>query len=192
MAKTKAKPLFFIALLPPEHVRQVASDIKQHFAQVYNSKAALKSPPHITLQPPFAWELENLPKLEAFLAEFSQTQTPIPMILDGFAAFKPRVIYINVLKNAELLTLHQQLTKYLQKSLNIVHQVRKNRPFSPHLTVGFRDLSKANFYQAWSEFKGRQLHFEFTVSELTLLRHNAKYWEIHRNFSFLLNEKNDY
>ncbi len=182
MAKTKR--LFFIALLPPEEVRQVVTDIKQHFAQVYNSKAALKSPPHITLQPPFEWELEDLPKLEAKLGEFSQSQTPIPIILDGFAAFKPRVIYINILKNAELLTIHKQLTKYLETSLEIIHQVSKNRSFSPHVTVGFRDLSKANFHKAWSEFKERQLHFEFTVSHLTLLHHNGKCWDIHQNFSF--------
>ena len=183
MAKTK--PLFFIALLPPEDVRQIVTDIKQHIAQVYNSKAALKSPPHITLQPPFEWELEDLPELEAKLGEFSQTQTPIPIILDGFAAFKPRVIYINVLKNAELLTIHKRLTKYLETSLNIVQQVSKNRPFSPHLTVGFRDLTKPNCYQAWSEFEHRQLRFEFSISHLTLLHHNGKCWEIQHNFPFL-------
>jgi 2'-5' RNA ligase len=182
---TKTNPLFFIALLPPEDVRQFVTEIKQHFAQVYNSKAALKSPPHITLQPPFAWKLEDVPLLEAKLAEFAQTQTPVLMILDGFAAFKPRVIYINVLKNAELLTIHEQLTKYLETSFNLVHQPSKNRSFSPHLTVGFRDLTKPNFYQAWSEFEHRQLRFEFRISQLTLLRHNGRCWEIHQNFPLL-------
>ncbi|MGK7915884.1 MAG: hypothetical protein AB4038_10100 [Prochloraceae cyanobacterium] len=42
------KRLFFIALLPPEEIQQNVTKIQQHFAQVYSSRAALKSPPHIT------------------------------------------------------------------------------------------------------------------------------------------------
>jgi 2'-5' RNA ligase len=175
---------FFIALLPPKEAQQFANEIKQHFAEIYNSRAAQKSPPHITLQPPFEWEKEELARLEEKLAEFARSQSPVPMILDGFSAFKPRVIFINVLKNSELLAIQKALMDELESSLGIVHEVSKNRPFSPHLTVGFRDLTKANFYKAWDEFKNRQFHFEFLVSQLTLLIHNGKCWDIHQEFLF--------
>ncbi|MFN6233029.1 MAG: 2'-5' RNA ligase family protein, partial [Microcystis sp.] len=49
--------LFFIALLPPPEVQEIATKIKVEFAEIYNSRAALKSPPHVTLQPPFRWNL---------------------------------------------------------------------------------------------------------------------------------------
>ncbi len=176
--------LFFIALLPPREVSQIATEIKQHFATIYDSKAALKSPPHITLQPPFKWNLQDLGILKAKLKEFSQNQAPIPMILDGFSAFKPRVIYINVLKTKELLTIHQDLIYYLEHTFNLVNNKEKSRTFSPHLTVGFRDLTKTNFYRAWSEFKDKKLNFEFIVPELTLLIHNGKKWEVEENFTF--------
>jgi 2'-5' RNA ligase len=176
------KQLFFIALLPPAEVQTVANEIKQHFARVYNSKAALKSPPHVTLQPPFLWETEQLPALEQVLAEFVQTQSPIPMILDGFRAFCPRVIYINVLKTPELLAIQTKLMTELESALGIVPQTAKNRPFAPHLTVGFKDLSKTNFYRAWDEFKEQKLYLEFIVRQLTLLAHNGKIWEIKREF----------
>ena len=42
--------LFFIALLPPPEVQEIATKIKLEFAEIYNSRAALKSPPHVTLQ----------------------------------------------------------------------------------------------------------------------------------------------
>jgi 2'-5' RNA ligase len=181
--------LFFIALLPPQEVSKIATEIKQHFANVYQSKASLKSPPHITLQPPFKWNLQDLEILKAKLREFSQIQAPIPMILDGFSAFKPRVIYINVLKTKELLTLHHDLILYLEHTLNLVDNKEKSRAFSPHLTVGFKDLTKTNFYRAWSEFKDKKLHFEFIVPDLTLLIHNGKKWEIEEKFSFEIQEK---
>ncbi len=173
---------YFIALLPPQEIQKEATKIKQYFAEVYHSKAALKSPPHVTLQPPFEWEMSNLSQLEQQLQQFCKFQSSIPMILDGFAAFQPRVIYLNVLKTSELLTIQKDLMSFLESSLGIVHQVSKTRPFSPHLTVGFRDLSKENFAQAWSEFKDKKLYFKFVVNHLTLLVHNGKMWEIYQEF----------
>ncbi|AFY75830.1 2'-5' RNA ligase [Pleurocapsa sp. PCC 7327] len=178
------KRRFFIALLPPHEIQQYTRKIQQHFAEVYNSRAAQKSPPHITLQPPFEWEMQDFPKLEQILTEFARTQAPIPMILDGFAAFKPRVIFINVLKTPELLAVQKALMDYLESSLGIVDEKFKNRPFAPHLTVAYRDLTKPNFYKAWDECKQQKVHFEFLISQLTLLIHNGKCWEISKEFLF--------
>ncbi len=136
------------------------------------------------MQPPFQWDQNNLALLETKLNEFADTQKPIPMILDGFAAFKPRVIYINAIKNLELLTIEKNLSNYLQNSLNIVDPRSQNRGFSPHLTVAYRDLTKDNFRKAWLQFEHRQIYFEFIVPKLTLLIHNDKCWKIHQEFIF--------
>ena len=179
-----SKQRFFIALLPPQEVQEEANKIKQYFSDVYQSHAALRSPPHITLQPPFDWEVKDLPRLLEALHRFSQSHPSIPMTLDGFAAFKPRVIYINVKKTPELLAVQQALMSHLESGLNLVHYSSKNRPFSPHLTVGFRDLTKPNFYRAWEELKGKEIYFDFMIEKLTLLSHNGKMWEIYQDFSF--------
>jgi 2'-5' RNA ligase len=179
---TNPKSLFFIALLLPEHISTVATKIKQHFAEFYNSKAALKSPPHITLQPPFPWNLEQLPALENKLKLFAEKQTTIPLTLNGFAAFKPRVIYINVLKNPELVRLYQDLREELEASFNLVDKAGKNRSFTPHLTVASKDLTKENFDQAWQEFREKKLYFNFTINQITLLKHNGKFWDIYKQY----------
>lgn len=178
------KRLFFIALLPPEEIQQNVTKIQQHFAQVYNSRAALKSPPHITLQAPFKWQLEKLPVLEEKLQQFAQIRDPLLVNLSGFGAFKPRVIYIKVLKTPQLLAVQKDLITYLEESLNIVDQVSKTRPFAPHLTVAFRNLTRQNFRQAWPEFEQQQLYFEFIVPRLTLLIHNGKRWQVSKEFAF--------
>lgn len=180
----RSKRRFFIALLPPDEIQQVARKVQQHFVEAYNSSAALRSPPHITLQPPFEWELEDLPKLEQKLTEFVQMRSPIPITLDGFAAFKPHTIFMNVLKTPELLDVQKALINQLNFSLKIVDKVSKNRPFAPHLTVAFRDLTKPNFYQAWDEFKQKKLYFEFLVPQISLLIHNGKIWEVSQEFLF--------
>jgi 2'-5' RNA ligase len=97
----------------------------------------------------------------------------------------PRVIYINVVKTPELLALQKDLMACVEASLGIVHQVSKTRPFAPHMTVAFRDLTKQNFRAAWPEFRHRRLEFEFTASELTLLIHDGRRWNVSANFPFL-------
>jgi 2'-5' RNA ligase len=179
-----SKQRFFIALVPPPDIQQHITEIKLYFAEHYNSRGALNSPPHITLQPPFEWLAADVPQLEESLKEFSANRLPIPVTLSGFAAFPPRVIYTDVVKSLELLDLHKDLMSYMEANFAIVDRVSQSRPFVPHMTVAFRDLTKDNFQTAWLEFAGRSLHLEFTASALTLLLHDGSRWNISNQVPF--------
>ncbi|QSJ14461.1 2'-5' RNA ligase family protein [Nostoc sp. UHCC 0702] len=177
--------LYFIALLPPLDIQDYANQIKQYFADKYGSRHAQKSPPHITLQPPFQWLNNDVAVLEAALREFASEQHLVPITLSGFATFPPRVIYIDVVKSQELLRLQANLMAHMEASLGIVDKVSKKRAFTPHMTVAFRDLTRQNFKAAWLKFENRQLYFEFTADKLTLLIHNGRRWNIKSEFAFL-------
>lgn len=176
---------YFIALLPPQAIQDAASQVQQHFAERYASRKAQNSPPHITLQPPFEWSVEQVLTLEQYLSDFASNQKSILVGLSGFAAFPPRVIYINVLKTSELITLQTDLAVCLGSKLGIVDPVSKSRAFKPHLTVAFRDLTRANFKAAWAEFQHQPFEFQFTAPALTLLTHNGQRWNAIADFSFL-------
>lgn len=175
---------YFIALLPPQEIQEQITEIKQYFAEKYASSGALKSPPHITLQPPFKWVTQEISKVEECLEKFAIAHHPIPITLSGFAAFPPRVIYANPLKTQALLDMQKDLMTHLETTLGITDPVSKTRTFTPHITVAFRDLTKENFKAAWSEFKQKMLYFEFTTSQLTLLIHDGDRWNISREFPF--------
>ncbi|MDZ7960597.1 MAG: 2'-5' RNA ligase family protein [Aulosira sp. DedQUE10] len=176
---------FFIALLPPQDIQDYANQIKQYFADNYASQHAQKSPPHITLQPPFEWADSDVSRLEASVGELAMRKQPVPITLSGFAAFAPRVIYIDVLRNPQLLTLQADVMAHVEATLGIVDKVSKTRPFAPHMTVAFRDLTRQNFKAVWPEFENRQLHFEFIADKLTLLIHDGRRWNIKSEFAFL-------
>jgi 2'-5' RNA ligase len=181
---SEAKRLFFIALLPPQELRQEITGLKEHFAEVYESRAALKSPPHITLHPPFKWQMGDLPPLAQSLEAFAANYEPIPIPLAGFGAFIPRVIYIKPLKTPELIIVYKALQAKLEAEFGLVDPKAKTRAFSPHVTVAFRDLKKSNFRKAWEIFETKAFEAEFTAESLTLLLHNGKRWEICQEFPF--------
>ncbi|MEL6381146.1 MAG: 2'-5' RNA ligase family protein [Cyanobacteria bacterium J06626_18] len=173
---------FFIALLPPKDVQTYATELKTYFRDRYHSKAALRSPPHITLQAPFTWPKQDYERLQAALSSFVPHRASIPLTLSGFGAFPPRVIYLAVDHTPELMTLQQDLSHHLAATLDIVDPRSRTRPFRPHLTVAFHDLKPAAFHQAWPEFEQRAVQFTFSVTEFTLLIHTGKEWQAHTNF----------
>jgi 2'-5' RNA ligase len=90
-----------------------------------------------------------------------------------------------VVKSQALLALQTDLIKYTETNLGIINQVEKTRPFIPHLTVAFRDLTQQNFHTAWPEFVQRQFYCEYTASHLTLLLHDGERWNVKSEFPFL-------
>ena len=173
---------FFVALLPPQAIRDEITAIKQEIWQRFGSKAALRSPPHITLQPPFLWPLSEIGQLENPLEAFAHTQPAVPVQLRGYNAFAPRVIYIDVVQAPCLMAVQPAIAAHLEKTCGIVDRVGKTRSFTPHLTVGFRDLSPTAFRQAWPEFEQRPFEAEFVAQTLTLLHHDGKMWQVFSEF----------
>lgn len=171
---------FFVALLPPQPVQDAITAIKQEIERRFGSRAALRSPPHITLQPPFDWPLERLDKLQHHLHRFARQQQPVPVVLEGFSAFPPRVIYVDVHQTAALIAVQPALIAHLEThcGLRQSYRARAPWPFTPHVTVGFRDLTPAAFHQAWAEFEHRPFSANFEVPTLTLLRHDGQVWQI--------------
>jgi 2'-5' RNA ligase len=175
---------FFVALLPPAELQSQVTAIKQEVWQTYQSKAALKSPPHITLQPPFLWDEADVERLKQHLAHFAQGHPPVPVTLSGFGAFPPRVIYVDVVREGNLMTIQPALMDYLAETLGIVDKKSRNRRFAPHMTVAFRDFKPATFRQAWPEFKERAFFGKFMAENLTLLKHDGQKWQVFSGFPF--------
>ena len=184
MSNTNARQLFFLALLPPPDVQARITAIKQEFSDRFSSSHALKSPPHITVFPPFKWPTSQASQFEC-LADLAAVQSQIPVTLSGFGAFPPRVIYVRPLKTPILLEVYERLQVFLADRLELVDPMAKKRAFSPHVTVANRDLSRESFRAAWAEFEGRSLHADYRSTHLTLLQHNGRQWEIAREWEFM-------
>ncbi len=173
--------LYFVALVAEGTLADDVMAIKQEFADNFGSKAALKSPPHITLHMPFRLKAKKLSALQAALSVAARDISPFDLQLQGFGAFEPRVIFVDVMEQPQLRHLQNAVQQQL-KLLQLFQGDYKGRGFHPHMTVAFRDLKKAAFKEAWQLFENRALERSWEVSKFCLLKHNGSFWETFKHF----------
>lgn len=173
--------LYFVALLPDIAIRQEITTFKHLAAERFGSSHALKSPPHITLVPPFRCHADAETGLKAALAESASRLNSFSVQLRNFNHFGQRVIYVDVVANEGLRYCQQMTAEVFLEKTGIQPQ---SRSFHPHMTVAFRDLGTVVFSEAWAYFSQQKYEQQFTAESLTLLRHNGQRWEVIAN-SFL-------
>lgn len=171
---------YFIAIVPPQIILEEIESMKQDLLLKHNLKGALRSPAHITLHRPFEWKTEKEEALIETLKQFKKPDT-FEIKLQNFNAFEPRVIFVDVVKNEALEELHNLLANYCKSKLKLFNEVEDMRGFHPHVTVAFRDLKKAKFYELWPAFQNQSYNTVFSCSQFCLLRLETK-WEIIHSF----------
>lgn len=173
--------LYFLALVPPQPKLRRLQVIKERFAQNYDCQVALRSPPHITLIPPFRLNPAEIDHLKRHLDHWSKTHFAFEVQLDGYGNFSPRVIFLNVIPNLKLSNLQIQLQQQVKQAPTLSH--RDVRPFKPHLTLGTRDLNKGEFHRAWSDLEHEKIKVSWPVDGIVLLKHNGKTWDVSHFFA---------
>ena len=177
--------LYFIAVLPDEKIAREVTAFKQYIASHFGASHALKSPPHITLLPPFKRAEAQEADLCDALEQFAEEQPSFTLRLKGFNCFAPRVLYVDVAPNPALRELQQQLEVHLSKALNL--RSDRSHGFNPHMTIAHKDLVRARFPSAWAHFSALPYERDCNIEALTLVKHNGRVWEAYRDFEFARN-----
>lgn len=180
----KDQSLYFFAVIPPDEIQSLVTEIKLEFKAQYDAIHALKSPPHITLIPPFIFEISKEQMLVENLDKFSRDESVFRQKLEGFGFFPPRVIYIKVNSPESLARVFRRLFRYMDRAAGISSLMRNPGKFSAHMTVAHRDLTKESFQKARPLFEKREISFEFLVDGICLLKHNGRFWEIFHKSRF--------
>lgn len=175
-------PLFFVAIVIPEPIAVEIREFQEYASTHFASSAALRSPPHTTLVAPFAVPEERRKLLFETLEEQSHLSEPIEILLDGFGAFGKRVIYVNVSENSLLTELSGETAMKLSQAQFKIRE--EARPFHPHVTIAFKDLSEGMFANAWAYFQPIQWRRMFTARRIHLLEHLQGKWKPIGEFPF--------
>lgn len=173
---------YFIAILPPPDIAARARALQQQLTDKYNTRAALRSPPHITLHMPFGWKENKEQELIRLLGGFFTEVKSFRVSINDLGAFPPRVIYMNVEKTGELVDCQRKLSKFCRVKLGLFNDSFRDEPYHPHLTLAFRDLRKPAFLAAWETYERTSFLADFAVEAVHLLKHNGMEWSSHHSF----------
>ncbi len=168
--------MYFIAVLTSDEINQQVLAYKNYMLEKFGCKVALRSPAHVTLIPPFNMANEREDELLKALSFFWSEQQEFSVQLKDFNAFKPRVIFIDVLLNEQLAMVKRRLEHFLYQLAFPI--IKETRPFHPHVTIANRDLSKYDFPKAWEHFQHLNYENEFVVKGISLLRSEAAGWKV--------------
>lgn len=176
----KQSSLYFLALIPPKHISDKIHAIKLYVSEKYNCKHALKSPPHITLEPPFHYSLHKENFLLQKISELNKSlpDTDIPVELNGYDVFLPKVVFINIIQNSLLTNAYNHVHSFVKTELKVVKDLPP-RPFHPHITIAFRDVKKHLVTQILEDLKQNfPIKETFCISNVSLLYFTNKHWEV--------------
>lgn len=163
------KKMYFIAIYPDQKIIDEVRVFKEDLAYNFANSKALTNDAHITLAPPFSREIELEEDIHLAFQKINTSIAPFEINLNGFGSFpnpKNPVLYIKPEENEYLKQLY----------LNVKEKFSFERDlFSPHVTVGYRDLTFENFLKAWEIYKDKNYKTKFLVDKISLLRHDGKW-----------------
>lgn len=166
---------YFIALVIEGDSGDLITELKKEMAQKFKSRKALNSPPHITLIPPFFMTNQRLSSnLIPDLKEFAGKYEKFELKMSAFGSFAPRVIYVKPSDSSYLNEQQEQLENFLVEKYSEIETSK--RSFHPHITIGFRDLTKDRFYEAWQYFSLKSIQTNCEIDKITVLKHNGQRW----------------
>lgn len=168
--------MYYIALLAPHEINERVLEWKHFMRDHYQCQAALRSPAHITLIPPFWMATALQPQLQDAICSFSSSQAGFTVELSNFGSFRPRVIFVNVILSEALLSLSENLEQHLQ-AREIFPIKQSTRPFHPHVTIATRDLQRKDYQSAFEHFKNKKYSAAFEANGVSLMKHNGTSWD---------------
>lgn len=139
----------------------------------FNCRHALKTVPHITLQPPFKTTF-SASEILACLKPLSEINLPVTVSTTGFNSFDDRVAFIEVNLTDELNSIQQRVNLFLNEKKMVP---LNNRPFHPHITLAHRDLNPEFLPEIKHLVEQKEILWKFEVNAVTLLIHQNGRWK---------------
>jgi len=173
--------LYFIAIIPPNDISQEVTAFRNDFKNNYNSRAALKNMPHITLKAPFKTEAHLHEQVIHWFNNLDVPIAPFDLELHNFGMFdniKNPVVYVHPMPNEAMATLQKAVLNGFESAFPGIPVHFHEHTFSPHMTIAYRDLAYAEFIKAWQGYSTKEYNSQFEVNSFYLLQHNGTAWKV--------------
>ena len=174
MKNPSGNHLYFIGITPDNSASQQLKSYQLALFEKYDCKHALKSPPHLTLVPPFALAAEQEPSLILDLETMPQSFSSLKIIISGIKSFDKRVIYAAPIVTESLQKLQQEIFTYFGKYVS--GKVRAQFMFTPHFTIANRDIRVEDFPDIMAYLQSQSIEFQASLDKIHLFKFQQGKW----------------
>jgi len=171
-----------IGIIPPEDYSLFVRKQEIYLSKKYNTIVGLLQPPHVTIKWPF--EINDIQPFEKYCEDLSKEIQPFEIKINGYGFFDPKVIFLKVEKNQNLINIHLKILKDLKEKFEIEKNKYEGAEPQFHTTLAYEDISEENFHKAKKELKkAEQPKLSFIFDSLGLFRFTGEEWIIHKNYN---------
>ena len=171
---TPDKQLKLIAIVLPEPLASFVREQQKFISETWGCRQALRTPPHITLIPPLKLTDKEILAVESIVYDMSQNHSVFILNINGFDAFKPRVVFIKPDLPEDLKLLQSNLEKGISKRFPGL--LENDRDFHPHITLAYRDVTPEKFKEIWKHFRRKEFNTSVKVDRIQILDHTKEGW----------------
>ncbi len=166
-----------IAMTPIGDAKKNIKEIREHFSKKYHVNEALKTEEHITLIHPFHTEPGILKDLILGLTKLYQYLMPIEITINGYGFFRQnKVVFLKPVINDKLNELHEITQEYIKDRFGII-KIRNIHTYTPHVTIGYRDLSTHDYNEAEKNLITKTEFIEWVQKEVSIWERINNKWE---------------
>lgn len=173
-----------VSLLPKEYYVQV-EELWQMLADSCDLKGI-----QVTPFPHFSWLIgENFDwqALKNTLAEIARKTRPFSVNTGGVGIFSgvTPVIFIPVVRNAELNALHRLVWDTIQPIATGLSPFYSPKLWVPHISLAYQDVTQENIACAMQKLAFQNFNWEFEVKNISFIHEaDAETGELHYQFDF--------
>lgn len=164
-------PLYFVALIPQGDVKVQINNIKHQTGGRFGCRQALKSPPHITIIPPFRLQPELVEEMIGVVRNNFEPPANLSIDFSGLGAFETRTIYLDIVADSGINAYDLVAKKIVNQHPALFPNVRFHEVFHPHITIANRDIPPGDFKEMMEYLSKKVLpatcnHFSLEVLHL--------------------------
>lgn len=170
--------MFFVAVPLDRTAAAAIEPYRAYMREHYGCRSGQRTPPHITLIPPFKTEDKSTEEVAAILLEsVSSAQAILPLPFSSraliFGAFGHRTLYAKILPDERWNSLRDTLWQTLSNELPLPPL---RTPFIPHLTIANRDIPPQSIREALDHLNSKNVSLIFTVDRIALYELQEGCW----------------
>ncbi|MCA9360396.1 2'-5' RNA ligase family protein [Candidatus Nomurabacteria bacterium] len=159
--------------------KQAVRNIQQELFEITGSRECLDTwSPHLTVGNGIEVSEEQMSDLEKVIAKFTESQAGFNVELSGFGGLDnrvggkgevttPFVLWVGVVVNEQLRKLVQEIEQTITSQCELWYKMPL--PYTPHVTVAFRDLSKEGYQSGLTYLNDKNFSGTVSVSHIALV-----------------------